>query len=164
MMLSIQLDDNDVHAYTVDVLLIACIIHVFASRSRTPITITSAHCPNKCLYQFGARSVQPFSSLWWICGAVRTFARAERAPMRTHDHRSPYLLPNVPMSVCANVGLDWSRRLAAYAGYVVLRARLRVQCVHQCALEIADPPISSHSSNECYEKYNIIYISYLHIQ
>jgi hypothetical protein len=41
------------------------------------------------------------------------------------------------MSVSTNLGLDRSSRLAAYAGYVVLRARLRP---HQCALVIADPP------------------------
>jgi hypothetical protein len=40
------------------------------------------------------------------------------------------------MSVCTNLGLNRSGRLAAYAGYVVLRARLRA---HQCALAIADP-------------------------
>jgi hypothetical protein len=38
------------------------------------------------------------------------------------------------MSVSANLGFDRSSRLAAYAGYVVLRA-------HQCTLVIADPPI-----------------------
>jgi hypothetical protein len=41
------------------------------------------------------------------------------------------------MSVCTNLGLDRSCSLAAYAGYVVLRARLRA---HICALAIADPP------------------------
>jgi hypothetical protein len=41
------------------------------------------------------------------------------------------------MSVCTNLGLDRSSRLAAYAGYVVLRARLRA---HKCALAFADPP------------------------
>jgi hypothetical protein len=42
------------------------------------------------------------------------------------------------MSVCTNLGRNLPRRLAAYDGYVVLRARLRV---HKCALAIADPPI-----------------------
>jgi hypothetical protein len=36
------------------------------------------------------------------------------------------------MSVCTNTGLDRSSRLAAYAEYVVLYARLRAQRVHQC--------------------------------
>jgi hypothetical protein len=31
------------------------------------------------------------------------------------------------MSVCTNLGLDRSSHLAAYAGYVVLRARLRTR-------------------------------------
>jgi hypothetical protein len=42
------------------------------------------------------------------------------------------------MSVCTNLVLDRSSHLAAYAGYVVLRAHLRA---HKCALAIADPPI-----------------------
>jgi hypothetical protein len=45
--------------------------------------------------------------------------------MRTRDRRLPQLVPIFPMSVCTNLGLDRSSRLAAYAGYVVLRARLR---------------------------------------
>jgi hypothetical protein len=40
------------------------------------------------------------------------------------------------MNVCTNVMLDRSSRLATYAGYVVLRARLRA---FQSALAIADP-------------------------
>jgi hypothetical protein len=42
------------------------------------------------------------------------------------------------MSVCSNLRFDRSSRLAAYAGYVVLRARLRAQHAHQCKLGIAD--------------------------
>jgi hypothetical protein len=38
--------------------------------------------------------------------------------------RLPYLVPIVQMSVCTNLGLDRSSHLAAYAGYVVLRARI----------------------------------------
>jgi hypothetical protein len=45
------------------------------------------------------------------------------------------------MSVYTDLGLDWSSRLVAYAGYVVLRTRLRAQRAHQCAPAIADPPI-----------------------
>jgi hypothetical protein len=41
------------------------------------------------------------------------------------------------MSVCTNLGPDPLSRLAAYSGYVVLRARLRA---HKCALAIAEPP------------------------
>jgi hypothetical protein len=44
------------------------------------------------------------------------------------------------MSVCTNMGLDLSSRLAAYAGYVVRRARLRARRAHKCALAIGDPP------------------------
>jgi hypothetical protein len=51
--------------------------------------------------------------------------------MRTCDRRPLLLLPIVPMSVCTNLGLDRSSRLAAYADYVA----------HQCALAIADHPI-----------------------
>jgi hypothetical protein len=43
-----------------------------------------------------------------------------------------------PMSFYSNLGLDRSSRLASYAGYVVLRTRLRA---HQCALAIGDPHI-----------------------
>jgi hypothetical protein len=45
------------------------------------------------------------------------------------------------MSVCSNLWFDRSSRLAAYAGYVVLLARLRAQRAHQCALAIAEPLI-----------------------
>jgi hypothetical protein len=37
------------------------------------------------------------------------------------------------MSVCTNLGPDPLTRLAAYAGCVMLRARLRVQRTHPCA-------------------------------
>jgi hypothetical protein len=39
------------------------------------------------------------------------------------------------MSVCTNLGLDRSSRLAAYAGYVVLRARL---CAVRAYMRIRD--------------------------
>jgi hypothetical protein len=42
------------------------------------------------------------------------------------------------MSVCTNLGPDPLSRLAAYAGCLMLRARLRAQRTHQCALAIAD--------------------------
>jgi hypothetical protein len=61
-----------------------------------------------------------------------THASCSRRPYR-HDpslysrinahSRSP--TPIVPMSVCTNLGPDRPSRLAAYAGYVVLRAHLR---------------------------------------
>jgi hypothetical protein len=47
-------------------------------------------------------------------------------------------MPIAPMSVCTNLGLDQSSRLGANAGYVMLRARLRAQRVHECALAIAN--------------------------
>jgi hypothetical protein len=39
----------------------------------------------------------------------------------------PYLVRIVPMSVCTNLGLNQSSRLADYAGYVVLCERLHMQ-------------------------------------
>jgi hypothetical protein len=55
------------------------------------------------------------------------FARAARTSMRTRDRRPPYLLSIVPMSVCTNLGPYRPSRLAAYAGCVMLRPRLRAR-------------------------------------
>jgi hypothetical protein len=52
-----------------------------------------AHCPNECVYQFGARPVKPFGRLCWICGAARI----------------------VPMNLFANVQPDRPSRLTAYS-------------------------------------------------
>jgi hypothetical protein len=68
------------------------------------------------------------------------FAREARASLRNLDRRHPLVLPIVPMSVFSNLGLDWSDRLAVYAGYVVLRAHLRALRAHKCALAIPDRP------------------------
>jgi hypothetical protein len=40
---------------------------------------------------------------------------------------------------CAYVGLHRSSCLVTYAGCAIIRARLRAQRAHQCALVIADP-------------------------
>jgi hypothetical protein len=45
------------------------------------------------------------------------------------------------MCVCTNLGPDRPGHLAAYAGCVMLRARLRAQRAHQCALATAHPHI-----------------------
>jgi hypothetical protein len=81
----------------------------------------------------------------WCCAHVCACSARINAHSRSP---TPYLHRIVSMSVCTTLGLDLSSRLAAYAGYVVLRARLRAQRAHKCALAIADPLSSSHSSNE----------------
>jgi hypothetical protein len=72
-----------------------CCAHGCASSARinaiprSPTPITSAHCSNACLYQFGSRSAQPFGRLCWMCNVARTFARAAHTSMRTRDRRLP---------------------------------------------------------------------------
>jgi hypothetical protein len=55
-----------------------------------PLRITSADCPNECLYQFGSQSVQPFGRQRWIC-SLSVYARVcththARAHIHTHIH------------------------------------------------------------------------------
>jgi hypothetical protein len=74
-----------------------------------------------------AAAVSPCS----IAVLSRSRGKARLPDCELRARRPAYLLPIVPMSVCINLGPDRSCRLAAYAGYVVLRARLPA---HQCAL------------------------------
>jgi hypothetical protein len=52
------------------------------------------------------------------------------------------------MSFCTNLGFNRSSRLAAYAGYVVLRTRLSAQGAYKYALAIANP-LSSSCERAC---------------
>jgi hypothetical protein len=96
-------------AYAGYVVLCVCLP---AQRAHTPIP--SAHCPNECLYEFGARSVWPPMLGMWCCGQV--CARSARINVHWRAP-TPYLHRIVPMSVCANVLPERPSRLAAYTGH-----------------------------------------------